>query len=363
MKSILLIGNSEYKNKSQGGQAIKVRQYYDIIFKYNKNSIFVNLEGFKKNPLKKLLEIKRGIQKCDRIVLITASRGAKLLIPFINKYNKWNKPFILPLIGISFLHWYLDGKSDESQSQFFNGNFSNFKEPKRKDIKNLSKISAIVAENEIVGNGIRNFFSINNVFIINNFRDNETVNYTKKSDDSLKLVFVSRVCEEKGIFDAIDAVKKCAEEGIKLNFSIYGEKSLNKKNLAKFENSLFGNIVYKGKVVNNTIINVLKCADILLFPTRFCNEGTPGIISEALISGTPIISSDYNQVSAVLENNKNSLIYKRGNVEELKNCIKKLYLNRELLSKIRSECLKDGEKYTFGYWKKDFFSIILGESK
>ena len=112
MSKILLIGNSGLKKNSLDGQTIKVRLYLKKIRDEGFDVVFIDLEGFAKRPISTLYSIKKNIRTCDRIVLLTAERGSKILIPFINFINQSHKkPFIFPLFGISVLHYSFDNLS------------------------------------------------------------------------------------------------------------------------------------------------------------------------------------------------------------------------------------------------------------
>ena len=102
MNNILLIGNSGLKSGQMDGQTIKVRLYLKKMKDEGFSVCFVDLENFLRRPLSTLHRIKKGIKECARIVLLTAERGSKLLVPYINKINKkYKKPFVFPLVGTS----------------------------------------------------------------------------------------------------------------------------------------------------------------------------------------------------------------------------------------------------------------------
>ena len=99
MNKILLIGNSGLKHHGEDGQTVKVRLYLKKMQDEGFEVQYVDLEGFSKHIFSILSKIRKGIKVCDRIVLISAMRGCKYLIPYINRHNKkYQKPFILPLI-------------------------------------------------------------------------------------------------------------------------------------------------------------------------------------------------------------------------------------------------------------------------
>ena len=101
----------------------------------------------------------------------------------------------------------------------------------------------------------------------------------------LKVVFFSRVSEQKGIFEAIEAVSHLAEL---CDLDIYGplhECSLDLQNIK--------NVRYLGVLSSDEIQLRLSSYDLLLFPTYYPGEGFPGVLIDAFFSGITVIASNW----------------------------------------------------------------------
>ena len=360
---ILLIGNSGLKSHGIDGQTAKVRLYMKKIKDEGFNVNFIDLEDFIKRPISILFKIRRGIRKCDRIVLVSASRGCKFLIPFINKNNKkHNKPFILPLIGISVLHFSVDKLSEEAKIAFIvNGNYSLCKHDK-KMAKELSKVTYVLPETDLLTRVYKDFYKLNNVFTLNNFRDHKIVQKKTVFHDNLKLVFLSRVTNIKGIFDILEVVKMLNENGYKLQLDVYGKKILNYED-DKIFNSYIDEkgISYCGVIDNSSVCETISNYDLFVFPTRYLGEGTPGVISESLLAGTPILTSDFPQAKYLLNNGKDSLFYKMFDKKDMINKLKELIGDKELLTEMGKRALESGNKYTYEFERQNFLRFICGK--
>lgn len=363
MTKILLIGNSGDIAKSADGQVTKVRLYRSILVKEKIDFTFVDLENFSRHPISIFIKIRKNIKKNDRIILLTAQRGVRLLIPFINFCNrKSHKPFILPMIGVNILHKYIDDLNESEHVSFMHDfNFLNIR-PKKRDIDNLKKISLILPENEIIANVIRKFFNISNVEVLQNFRIDDLVdNHNKmKEDKILKLIFLSRVAKEKGIFKLIDAVNHINSNETLVKLDIYGNKYFTKEEDDKFNSNLNENIQYKGAIDNNIVIKTISLYDLFIFPTQYKSEGTPGVISESLIAGVPIISSNFVQVNYLLKPGFDSLIYDMGNDDELVLSILSIVKDKNKLKKLFYNAKLSGKRYTYHANRDNFFKYILG---
>lgn len=366
MSKILLIGNSGLRKNQIDGQTTKVRLYLKKIKDEGYDVNFVDLELFFKKPISTFIAIKKGIKTCDRIVLLTATRGCKILIPYINFCNKkFNKPFVLPLIGISVLHYSFDKLSLEKRKDFIlNKNYELIK-PKQWLIKELKKITIILPETDLLTSIFREYYGINNVFTLTNFREISQCSSNVKinEDDVLRLVFISRVQEIKGIFDLIHVVNSINKNKKFVNLDIYGEKffSKNEENLFDSLLSHSSNIQYKGILNNNKVIDTIKKYDLLVFPTIYEGEGTPGIIVESLIAGVPVLSSSFYQYKFLLKDNYDSIIYKQFDNDDLNNKLNFATNNKLLINKMKDNALQSGNKYTYSFNRDNFIKFVCGK--
>lgn len=112
---------------------------------------------------------------------------------------------------------------------------------------------------------------------------------TKKWEKTIKICFLSRICEHKGLDILIDALLQI--QGYNIEFSIFGpiqEKeywNTCEEKLKQIEISW----TYKGDVPSEEVQSVLSTQDILVLPTKSENYGH--VVFEALSVGCiPIIS-------------------------------------------------------------------------
>ena len=359
---ICLIGNSGLKRHGVDGQTAKVRLYLKKIKDEGLEVLFIDLEDFFRRPLSIFSKINKAIKICDRIVLISAQRGCKILLPYINFCNrKLKKPVILPLIGTNVLHYSMDKLSTEEKIDFLiNKNYSLCKFDK-KTSRQLSQLQYVLPETDLLSEVFADFFKINNVRTLNNFRDVVPITNRKKTNPkSLRLVFLSRVMREKGIFDLLEAVKELNAKGYNLCLDIYGNRFISKVDKVLFDSYLNEQIRYLGQVEFDSVIDVLSKYDLFVFPTRFIGEGTPGVIAESLIAGTPVLSSNFPQASILLEDGKNSLLYEINNPDDLIKKIKMLVSESKLLNNLTQNAYASGGLYTYTAERKKFLKYICG---
>lgn len=358
---ILLIGNSGIINNYKDGQTTKLRLYKKTMEQEGIDIVFIDLERFFHNPFSILRQIKKQIKICDRIVLISGERACKLLIPYINKYNKkYNKPFILPIVGSGVLHFSIDHLKEEEQVRFIvDGEYSLGKRQKKIE-KELKKITYILPETELMKKVYSEYYHLDNCVVLNNFRVfNEKVDNHQISSP-LKLVFLSRVMRLKGIFELIEAVKSINKNGVKLCLDIYGDQSLSDEDLKVFNDSLDEQIIYKGSIDNKEVIKTLSKYDLFVFPTNAVYEGTPGVIAESLIAGTPVFSSNFPQAKHLLKDGYDSIFFKMFDPDDLKEKLVYCLNNKELLNNMRKNALESGKKYLYKHEREKFLKYVCG---
>ena len=314
---ILLIGNSGSLSNDKGGQTTKFRLYKKKILDEGFELSVIDLERFFKTPFSILRKIKKEISNCDRIVLISGERACKLLIPFINKCNKDSRPFVLPLVGSGVLHFSLDRLSNDDQLKFFNGDYSLGKR-NRKIERELKRVTYILPETELMNKVYSEFYSLDNCYVLNNFRELKTKECQNPNNKIFRAVYLSRVIEVKGIFDLLDVAKELRNNGVMFELDIYGDFGLDDKKKKKFYSYLSDSIQYNNSIKSDESVDIISKYDLFIFPTRYLGEGTPGVIAESFLAGTPILSSSFPQSKYLLNEGHDSIFYKMFDKQDLK---------------------------------------------
>lgn len=360
MKRICLIGNNAFGQPVFDGQRIKVRTYKET---FEKEGFEVELVELDK-PLKRLFKIfsniKKAIKQCDIIVLITSDNGERILIPYINRINKkYNKRFVFSQIGTSFLYKYIKPMSEERKNKFFyEHDFSDLK-PKKKLVRQLSQIDAILAETELIKETFETFFNLSNCHYLTNFRDNLILTKTNNFNSYNKLIYLSRVTSRKGIFDLMNVLSD--DKFSNLSLDIYGTLSFDDNELYLFNSLLNERIKYCGEVTPDKTIATLAQYDFLCFPTKCEGEGTPGCVVESLIAGVPVLSSNFTQSKELLKDGFDSIIYGFGDLEDLEHKLSYIASGGVDVNALKANALESGKRFTYGYNREKFLFLITGK--
>ena len=225
----------------------------------------------------------------------------------------------------------------------------------------LAKLDLIIPQNETLFNVYKRFYGIDNVKLVPNFRNTKIIPRTYKESGDLSIVFISRVCENKGIFDLLSAVKNLQDDGLNISLDIYGEMQLEKEEKNLFNSYLSKSIRYCGIISQSDSISIISKYDLFSLPTKYYGEGTSGSLIEAFIAGTPSLVSSYSQANLLIQDGVTGFIYEISNVGSLKAYLKKIYKDRKLLEKVGMKAQEESKKYIFEHNKECFFKAIDGK--
>ena len=127
------------------------------------------------------------------------------------------------------------------------------------------------------------------------------------SRGEIRFVFAGWVSPEKGIDTIIDVFSRIPDPRISLD--IYGEVMPNY--MPEWElklETMPRNVKYLGCVDSDTLRSKLGDYYCLVMPTRWNNEGYPGIIVEAFIAGIPVIASKIGPIPEIVDDSCGILV-------------------------------------------------------
>ena len=182
---------------------------------------------------------------------------------------------------------------------------------------------------------------IKTTFLLN--KEN-TKKYYNFSDSHFNVVCISSLQYRKGQDIIINLFPKLIEKvpNIKLHLigpytQPYTSEILNNKNYINNRN----NIKLWGS--RKDVHKLIYVADLFLFPSRA--EAFPRAVLESMALKTPIVSSNVDGISEMLENNTSALLFAHPNYDKIIDDISLIYTNKELSSNLTENASKN-------YWNK-----------
>jgi len=334
-KTVSVVGHFGLGENLLNGQTIKTKNVTAELEKQlGESEVFkIDTHGGILSFLKLPFWLLKGLRKCRNVIIMPAQRGIQFIAPILICFNHlFHRKLHYCVIG-GWLPEMLRNK----------GQLSNC----------LKKFDGIYVETRTMKYAL-NKVGFNNVIVMPNFKDlailkPEELSY--QTEPPYKLCTFSRVMREKGVEDAINAVKLVNEETghVVYTLDIYGQiESGYKMEFAALQESFPTYVRYRGAVPSEKSVETLKEYFALLFPTHFFTEGIPGTIIDAYAAGVPVISSRWESFSDVIEDGITGIGFSFGKPEAMKEIFRDFLCCPQKLTDMRSACLHKAQTFTPG---------------
>ena len=148
----------------------------------------------------------------------------------------------------------------------------------------------------------------------------------KNTDDKqLKLVFISRICEDKGLNVLFNALNKIKDEFVDVHVTVDFYGPIQSDFEVEFNENLSENYKYCGYLdmltdAGNSYVK-LSQYDALVLPTFWKGEGIAGVFIDAFIAGLPILTTSWGVNEEIVTDGVNGWIVPPKDVSALSNKI------------------------------------------
>lgn len=314
------------------GQTVKTKVIFQALCqKYGENSVIkVDTYGYKRHPLRLFRQIRKMVCSCKDVLILPAQNGVKVLFPlfaFLNKKGNCNLHDIAIggwLPGMLRAHDGLRQKAGTLETIFVESHRM------AEELHRLHLDNAVVLPN-------CKPLSIASVQHQPSFKH-----------PPFPLCTFSRISREKGITDAIQAVKKINHKMGKTVFTltIYGQVDDGyQQEFDNLKKEFDRTICYGGEIPYEQGSLIVGQYFALLFPTRYPTEGIPGTILDAYAGGTPVLAAEWENAREIIEDGKTGWLYPLGNTQALENKLYELLEHPEMFTEMREKCLLKAENY------------------
>lgn len=123
---------------------------------------------------------------------------------------------------------------------------------------------------------------------------------TYKLTDTLNILFIGRMSNDKGVLELIHATNQVKKSGVKIKVNLIGDgEYISELKKIVIELKLQEEIIFSGAIFDRSeIIKYHEKANLFILPSH--HEGFPRTIYEAMILGTPIITTFVGGISGVM---------------------------------------------------------------
>ena len=132
------------------------------------------------------------------------------------------------------------------------------------------------------------------------------VNRNYQQKEEYNILFLGRIARDKGLEELMNATKRLRERGYRFSLQIVGNGEYSEELLQLISQLDIGDVVsYEGPIFDNEKkATYYKRADIYVLPTY--HEGFPRTLYEAMIFGTPIVTTFVGGIPALMQDGENS---------------------------------------------------------
>lgn len=287
-EKILVFGYFGKHSKKQEGQTVKTRNISKLLNEMGYKVSEFDTESFRYDPLA-LAKMFNRLACCNKVCVLPAHGNLKWMMPiiylasFIFRYNIY-----MFTIG-GRLHIYLKSMP-----------FHRFM---------LRRIARIFNETKQLGDNLHKLYGYENLTYCPNFKFIRFNPKPHHTSHHLKLVFLARITEEKGldvIFAYCDYLAKHNRNDVEIDF--YGMISPKDKLYFNSKISNYKFVTYKGIAQQHEIPSLLEKYDAMVFPTHYPTEGIPGSILDAYIAGIPVVATNWIYASELIDNQRTGII-------------------------------------------------------
>lgn len=333
MRKVAVIGHFGFGREYLDGQTVKTKIVaQELERRFGETQVLKSdTHGGAKTLLKAPFHVFRALRKCENVVILPAHNGLRVIAPLLAFERRFfkNRKIHYAVIG---------------------GWLPEFLTKRPRLAKALKTFDGIYVETNVMkraleAQGFANVWVMPNCKYLDALDESELVYPTS---EPYKLCTFSRVMREKGIEDAVDAVKKVNERFGRTVYTldIYGPVDAAQTEWFDALQKTFPDFVaYRGSVPFDKSVETLKDAFALLFPTRFFTEGVPGTIVDAYAAGVPVVSARWESFADVVDDEATGYGYPFDDEAALTALLTRLVEEPELATRLKIACLAKAKAF------------------
>jgi glycosyltransferase involved in cell wall biosynthesis len=154
------------------------------------------------------------------------------------------------------------------------------------------------------------------IIIPNGIDTREFTPINKKANTKKKIIYLGRLCEEKGVLLLPEIISKLKDESLVEKLDVYGSGPMEKALKDKIDDLKLNNKIFlRGPIAHDQVNKIFGNYDILIMPSN--KEGHPIVLLEAMACGLiPIVSRLEGSTDIVVKNKINGYLCEPGNTDQ-----------------------------------------------
>ena len=340
---VFICGYFGYDPEQNDGQTIKTRLVRNVFESIPETTVtWYDSQKLKSTFFTSVFAIVKMAANADCIVMLPWKNGLKFIFPLLYLISKFKKSRLIYIV----IGGWLPIVTLKSRIVTWL----------------LRKIDKIMVETQLMKKDLESQ-KFSNVTVLNNFKPLVDLSKEQATVDNItfKIVFVSRILREKGIYELIKAVDLLSPK-LDVVCDFFGPLDPEDKDefTKKIEISEACN--YLGVLAPSEVVRTIRKYDLFAFPTFYHGEGFPGVLIDAMNAGVPVLASDWRFNCEIIKEPFNGFLYKYDSFDQLVDKIRFCAHNRGLLLSMKQNCISESKKYDFTYAKNEIFRTIYAVS-
>lgn len=344
MKKIAVIGHFAFGKEFLDGQTVKTKITTQELERQLGSGQVLKFDthgGKLSSLLKAPFQVFSALQKSENVLIFPAHNGLRIIAPLL---------YLLNGLFHRKLHYAVIG-----------GWLPKFLQTRAGLAKRLKAFTGIYVETSTMKKALDSM-GFENVHVMPNCKSLQLLQPEELpvQEKPYKLCTFSRVMREKGMEDAVNAVKavnEAAGETV-VTLDIYGPVDAGQTQwFEDLQKSFPAYVRYGGTVPFDRSVAVLKDYFALLFPTRFYTEGIPGTIIDAYAAGVPVISAKWESFADMVEDTVTGYGYEFENTQAFEKLLGEIAAKPEMITALKENCLRKARDYT----PESAIKILLGQ--
>ena len=327
MYKVGICGYFGFGKEFVSGQTDKTKAVYNAIAKAigEENIAVLDSCGWQKNPLKMVLGCRNLLEECENFIMMPARRGFKV---FPSVFEMLNRSFGRKLHYVVVGGWLPDRLKSNP-----------------KLIQPIKKLDHVYVELEQMREALYSL-GVTNAVYMPNFRETNALKPEElvySSSEPFRLCTFSRIFREKGIEEAIEAVRFVNNTMGRTVYTldIFGMvEPIYRERFDEICKTFEPYISYEGFIDTNESTEELKTCFALLFPTFCEGEGFAGTIIDAFSAGVPVIATDWHYNASIIRHLVDGIVYDSSKPELLGKILLEAAKNPQMINDLKPNCLE-----------------------
>lgn len=184
-----------------------------------------------------------------------------------------------------------------------------------------------------------NIYELKNFVIDELFFEDEVIE--NKNYNDLRIVYLSNLMAEKGIFDLLESLMILEKKNIPYYARIAGNIAPENLEKAKFYFDKLKYTKYIGVVGKSQKTDLFKWSNVFVLPTYYTMEGQPISILEAMATGNTVITTPHAGIPDVFKNGVNGFYVNSQDPESIATQLEYLIAHKDELVTIATHNVKE----------------------